>query len=260
MAGITDRPQRRLRMGLEWPSPRWCWPILIPEYENFASRYHTDGRTWYSLGTDPGCDPADGNRLPAKMWCRRCPDHDIKGCPSKGEQGSAVSPYCRILGLVREISRRRCRCCRGSRHLKDPNCWDLEHRNGRASVLPNRQEFLGTTVHGRTRAVCSGQFRQSMTPSRLSSRLSRSPGDCCNGDIDTPLKASQVLSLYGSRCRHDWLSSTGAALDFPTNPPVSGTERGSTAPTLSEVRLRLSMCRPFTILRWIPRGTLCPKA
>ncbi|WP_432698719.1 tRNA dihydrouridine synthase DusB [Marinobacterium sp. YM272] len=202
MAGVTDRPFRTLckRMGAG---------LVVSEMVTSDSRLWNSRKSSLRLDhsgeTEPrsvqiaGGDPemmADAARMNAERGAQII---DINmGCPAKKVCNKAAgSALLRDEQLVAEILDAVVSAVDIPVTLKIRTGWSPEQRNGeRIADLAEQAGIAALAVHGRTRADRYQGYAEYDTIARIVNRVSIPV--IANGDIDSPVKARQVLDHTGA--------------------------------------------------------------
>ena len=138
-------------------------------------------------------------------------------------------------GLVREILHAVVAAVEVPVTLKIRTGWDPEHRNGvEIARLAEQAGVRALTVHGRTRACLFNGQAEYDTIKAIKQAIAIPV--IANGDIDTPLKASQVLAYTGADAVMIGRAAQGQPWIFRQIRRYLEQSEAPTAPTLSEVR------------------------
>ena len=240
MAGITDRPFRQLclRMGAGMAVSEMM--LANPDTWNTEKsrkrRYHTDEHGIRSVQI-LGCDPMLMAQAARQNVADGAQIIDINmGCPAKKvNKKQAGSALLQDPGLVREILDAVVAAVEVPVTLKIRTGWDLEHRNGvEIARLAEQAGVRALTVHGRTRACLFNGQAEYDTIKAIKQAIAIPV--IANGDIDTPLKASQVLAYTGADAVMIGRAAQGQPWIFRQIRRYLEQSEAPTAPTLSEVR------------------------
>ena len=240
MAGITDRPFRQLclRMGAGMAVSEMM--LANPDTWNTEKsrkrRYHTDEHGIRSVQI-LGCDPMLMAQAARQNVADGAQIIDINmGCPAKKvNKKQAGSALLQDPGLVREILDAVVAAVEVPVTLKIRTGWDPEHRNGvEIARLAEQAGVRALTVHGRTRACLFNGQAEYDTIKAIKQAIAIPV--IANGDIDTPLKASQVLAYTGADAVMIGRAAQGQPWIFRQIRRYLEQSEAPTAPTLSEVR------------------------
>ena len=240
MAGITDRPFRQLclRMGAGMAVSEMM--LANPDTWNTEKsrkrRYHTDENGIRSVQI-LGCDPMLMAQAARQNVADGAQIIDINmGCPAKKvNKKQAGSALLQDPGLVREILDAVVAAVEVPVTLKIRTGWDPEHRNGvEIARLAEQAGVRALTVHGRTRACLFNGQAEYDTIKAIKQAIAIPV--IANGDIDTPLKASQVLAYTGADAVMIGRAAQGQPWIFRQIRRYLEQSEAPTAPTLSEVR------------------------
>ena len=240
MAGITDRPFRQLclRMGAGMAVSEMM--LANPDTWNTEKsrkrRYHTDEHGIRSVQI-LGCDPMLMAQAARQNVADGAQIIDINmGCPAKKvNKKQAGSALLQDPGLVREILDAVIAAVEVPVTLKIRTGWDPEHRNGvEIARLAEQAGVRALTVHGRTRACLFNGQAEYDTIKAIKQAIAIPV--IANGDIDTPLKASQVLAYTGADAVMIGRAAQGQPWIFRQIRRYLEQSEAPTAPTLSEVR------------------------
>ena len=240
MAGITDRPFRQLclRMGAGMAVSEMM--LANPDTWNTEKsrkrRYHTDENGIRSVQI-LGCDPMLMAQAARQNVADGAQIIDINmGCPAKKvNKKQAGSALLQDPGLVREILEAVVAAVEVPVTLKIRTGWDPEHRNGvEIARLAEQAGVRALTVHGRTRACLFNGQAEYDTIKAIKQAIAIPV--IANGDIDTPLKASQVLAYTGADAVMIGRAAQGQPWIFRQIRRYLEQSEAPTAPTLSEVR------------------------
>ena len=240
MAGVTDRPFRQLclRMGAGMAVSEMM--LANPDTWNTEKsrkrRYHTDEHGIRSVQI-LGCDPMLMAQAARQNVADGAQIIDINmGCPAKKvNKKQAGSALLQDPGLVREILDAVVAAVEVPVTLKIRTGWDPEHRNGvEIARLAEQAGVRALTVHGRTRACLFNGQAEYDTIKAIKQAIAIPV--IANGDIDTPLKASQVLAYTGADAVMIGRAAQGQPWIFRQIRRYLEQSEAPTAPTLSEVR------------------------
>ena len=240
MAGITDRPFRQLclRMGAGMAVSEMM--LANPDTWNTEKsrkrRYHTDEHGIRSVQI-LGCDPMLMAQAARQNVADGAQIIDINmGCPAKKvNKKQAGSALLQDPALVREILDAVVAAVEVPVTLKIRTGWDPEHRNGvEIARLAEQAGVRALTVHGRTRACLFNGQAEYDTIKAIKQAIAIPV--IANGDIDTPLKASQVLAYTGADAVMIGRAAQGQPWIFRQIRRYLEQSEAPTAPTLSEVR------------------------
>jgi tRNA-dihydrouridine synthase B len=202
MAGVTDLPFRQLckRLGAG---------LVVSEMVTSDRRLRGSRKTRLRLHHSPECEPrsiqiagGDPAMLAEAARINEAEGADIidinMGCPAKKVcRKAAGSALLRDEGLVAEILRAVVAAVSVPVTLKIRTGWSPEQRNGvSVARLAEDAGIQALAVHGRTRSC---RFEGSAEYGTIAAIVDavRIPV-FANGDIDNPLKASQVLERTGA--------------------------------------------------------------
>ena len=240
MAGITDRPFRQLclRMGAGMAVSEMMLanPHTWNTEKSRKRRYHTDENGIRSVQI-LGCDPMLMAQAARQNVADGAQIIDINmGCPAKKvNKKQAGSALLQDPGLVREILDAVVAAVEVPVTLKIRTGWDPEHRNGvEIARLAEQAGVRALTVHGRTRACLFNGQAEYDTIKAIKQAIAIPV--IANGDIDTPLKASQVLAYTGADAVMIGRAAQGQPWIFRQIRRYLEQSEAPTAPTLSEVR------------------------
>jgi tRNA-dihydrouridine synthase B len=202
MAGITDKPFRRLCRGLGAG-------MAVSEMVSSNSALRTTPKTLHRLDfsgeTGPisvqilGADPdtmAEAARINVDLGAQII---DINmGCPAKKVcKVDAGSALLRDEAKVGKILEAVVAAVEVPVTLKIRTGWDPDHRNGVAVArIAEASGIQALAVHGRTRACRFSGEAEYETIREIKSRISIPV--IANGDIDSPEKAKKVLASTGA--------------------------------------------------------------
>jgi tRNA-dihydrouridine synthase B len=199
-------------------------------------RYHTDEHGIRSVQI-LGCDPMLMAQAARQNVADGAQIIDINmGCPAKKvNKKQAGSALLQDPGLVREILDAVVAAVEVPVTLKIRTGWDPEHRNGvEIARLAEQAGIRALTVHGRTRACLFNGQAEYDTIKAIKQAIAIPV--IANGDIDTPLKASQVLAYTGADAVMIGRAAQGQPWIFRQIRRYLEQSEAPTAPTLSEVR------------------------
>ena len=244
MAGVTDRPYRQLckRLGLAYAVGEMAASnALLWATEKTSRRINHDGEPSPKAVQIAGGDPQMMAQAARFNVERGAEIIDINmGCPAKKVCNKAAgSALMQQEGLVAEILSAVVQAVKGTDvpvTLKMRTGWNRQNKN--APRIAQMAQDLGiamVTVHGRTREDKYMGEAEYETIALIKQRLSIPV--VANGDIDSPQKAKQVLTMTGADAvmigraaqgrpwifrQVDHYLKTGEQLPDPTEADIAG--------------------------------------
>ena len=243
MAGVTDQPFRRLcrKMGAGLTASE-----MISANSSLWQTKKTQYRMKHSGEQSPrsvqiaGADPqmmAEAARFNVEHGAQII---DINmGCPAKKVcKKAAGSALLRNEKLVAEILREVVNAVSVPVTLKIRTGWDTQQRNAKAIALIAEQSGIkALAIHGRTRSCAYQGEAEYDTIAEV--KQSVSIPIIANGDIDSPIKAQQVLKYTGADGVMIGRAAQGRPWIFKEINQFLLTGCTSAAPTLREQQLIL---------------------
>jgi tRNA-dihydrouridine synthase B len=205
MAGVTDRPFRQLckRLGAGYAVSEMAAsnPLLWKTVKS-SRRLNHDGEIDPVAVQIAGADPEMMAQAAVFNISKGARVIDINmGCPVKKvcnvASGSALLRHEDLVARILEAVVEACLPHGVPVTLKTRTGWDREHRNAlRIAKLAQDSGIAALTLHGRTRADL--YLGQAEYDTIREVKASLSIPVVANGDIDSPLKAREVLAYTGA--------------------------------------------------------------